>query len=301
MNHLAAAVIVMTAATLPISAADAKAQALKSTFADTASCQTIEEGEDRFTLKCAVPGGGIHAILSYWDGRAFVAYEPYYKQGGKARLHAIASDASRVFGQKIEWRMQEGGQQACAAIVRIYSTKAGILAVSDLATGKLLGDASTNAQAHELADKACLSNAKASSGTASTRTDVSPVKTVVSMTFNQQSVTESALRGQKAFDDAYRMGGISSAVDEIRNCYRKLQKQSGSSSLAYCAAMDILGGNVDAMMAQGNSKLMQKYFDRGRATDERIEAGLKKLGLSRQQRGAFEKELATAIGATLRD
>lgn len=298
---LSAAVTLMAATALSITAADAKAQMLKSTYTNTASCATVEEGEDRFTLKCSAPGSRrIHAILSYWDGQAFVAIEPFYKPGQKARLRAIANDAPGVFGQKIEWRIREG--QPCAAVMRIHSTRAGVLAVSDLATGKFLGDAATNAQAHKLADKACLSQANATSSTASTKTDASSAKKAAASTpVRQESVAQAALRGQKAFDDIYRMGGISSAIDDIRSCYRDLQKQINHAGLAYCAAMDILGGNVDAMMSRGNPQFMQKYFDRGRATDRRIAAGMRKLGLSKQQRTAFEKELAGALGATLND
>lgn len=50
--------------------------------------------------------------------------------------------------------MREG--EPCAAIIRVYSTKAGILVVNDLTTGKHVGDAKTNPQAQKLADKACL-------------------------------------------------------------------------------------------------------------------------------------------------
>lgn len=302
-GRLSTAFALATAVPLFVTTVGACAKALQSIYTNTASCVTVEEGDDRFTLKCAAPGGSrIHAILSYWDGRAFVAYDPYYKPGGKARLHAIASDASRVFGQKIEWRMREG--KPCAAVVRIHNTKAGILAVSDLATGDPLGDVGTNAQAHRLADKACLSNAKASSSVILSDTGPSSLKTAAAAPVSQESVTEAARRGQKAFDDVYRKGGISSAIDDIKSCYHKLRKQinpAGSAGLAYCGAMDILGGNVDTMMAQGNPQLMQKYFDRGRATDKRIADGMRKLGLSRQQRTAFERELASALGATLND
>lgn len=297
---LSAAFALATVASVAVSATDANA-ALKSTYTNTASCATLEEGEDRFTLRCPAPGGTVNAILSYWDGRAFVAYEPFYKPGGKARQHVIADNAPRAFGPKIEWRMQDGGRVACAAIVRIYSNKAGILFVSDLATGKHLGDASTNAQAHKLANKACLSNAKASSGTVLSDTGASSVKAASSTTASQESVTEAALRGQKAFDEVYRMGGISSAIDDIKACYGRFQRTPSKSALARCAAMDIVGGNVDAMMSRGNPQFMQKYFDRGRATDKRIAAGMRKLGLNKQQRTAFEKELSQALGATLND
>lgn len=280
---------------LIVGAVDANA-ALKSTYIETASCVTLEEGEDRFTLRCPAPGGAVNAILSYWDGRAFVAYEPHYRPGGKAQLRAIASDAPRAFGQKIEWRMRDGEQAACAAIVRIYTSKAGTLFVSDLATGRLLGSASTNAQAHQLADKACRSNAAASQPNV---TPSSAAATAVSE--RAESIREAAQRGQKAFDDVYRMGGISSAIDETKACYSKFQRQPSKPALAQCAAMDILGGNVDAMMSRGNPQFMQKYFDRGRATDRRIAAGLKRLGLNKQQRTTFEKELANALGATLND
>lgn len=322
---LSAALALATAATvLSSTAADAKAQELRSTYTNTSSCATVEEGEDRFTLECAAPGGGkVHVILSYWDGRAFVAYEPFYKPGERAQLRTIASDASRVFGQKIEWRMHEGEKTACAAIVRVHSTKAGVLAVHDLATGRHLGDAHTNAQARKLADTACLSRAKPSRSDAGARpvdappdvasssgaADLSPTaavipvsepgETVAQAAQRGESIKEAARRGQKAFDDVYRTGGISSAVDDIKACYKKLQRQPSKTALAQCAAMDILGGNVDAMMAQGNPQLMQKYFDRGRATDKRIAAGLKKLGLGKQQRATFEKELAGTLGATL--
>ncbi len=289
---LSAAFALATAAPFSVSA-DANA-ALKSTYIETASCVTLEEGEDRFTLRCPAPGGAVNAILSYWDGRAFVAYEPHYRPGGKAQLRAIASDAPRAFGQKIEWRMRDGEQAACAAIVRLHTSKAGILAVSDLATGKHLGDASTNAQAHQLADKACRSNAAAS------RPNVTPSSAAATPASERgESIKQAALRGQKAFDDLYRMGGISSAIDQTKACYKKFQRQPSKTALAQCAAMDILGGNIDAMMSRGNPQFMQKYFDRGRATDKRIAAGLKKLGLNKQQRTAFEKELANALGATL--
>lgn len=185
-------------------------------------------------------------------------------------------------------------RQACAAIVRLHTSKAGILAVSDLATGKHLGDASTNARAHQLADKACRSNAAAS------QPNVTPSSAAATPASERGgSIRETALRGQKAFDDVYRMGGISSAIDETKACYSKFQRQPSKTALAHCAAMDILGGNIDAMMSRGNPQFMQKYFDRGRATDKRIAAGLKKLGLGNEQRTAFEKELANALGATL--
>ncbi|KAB2723339.1 hypothetical protein [Brucella intermedia] len=110
-----------------------------------------------------------------------------------------------------------------------------------------------------------------------------------------------SLARSEGIRNAYRLGGISSVIDEIKACYGKFQRKPDLADLAYCGAMDILGGNLDAMMSQGNPKLAQKYFDRGRATDKRIVAGMKKLGLNKQQRDAFEKELATALGATLRD
>lgn len=147
---LSAAFVLATAAPFAVSATDAKAQVLKSTYTDTGSCVTLVEGEGRFTLKCKAPGNAqLHAILSYWDGRAFVAYEPHYKPGSKARQHALADSASRAFGQKIEWRMRDGGQAACAVIVRIYSSKVGTLIVSDLATGKHLGDAGNGSAASQ--------------------------------------------------------------------------------------------------------------------------------------------------------
>ncbi len=305
-TYLSAAVTLMAATALSITVSDANAQMLKSTYTNTASCATVEEGEDRFTLKCTAPGSNnLHAILSYWDGQAFVAIEPFYQPGQKARLRTIANDASRVFGQKIEWRLRDG--KPCAAIVRVHSTKAGILAVSDLATGNHLGDAATNAQAHKLADKACLSDAKANFSNTSTKTDVSPVNKAAATSGRQESVVQTARRGQKTFDDVYRMGGISSAIDDIKACYGKLKHKvsrtgsAGVAGLAQCAAIDILGGNVDVMMAQDNPKLMQKYFDRGRATDKRIADRMKRLGLNKQQRAAFQKELAGALGATLQD
>jgi hypothetical protein len=290
--------IALTATTISLwgSAASANSQTPRSTYADTASCVPVEEAEDRFTLRCPAPGGTVDAIPSYWDDRAFVAYEPYYKPGGKARQQVIADNAPRAFGPKIEWRMQDGGQTACAAIVRIYSNKVGILFVSDLATGKYLGDASTNAQAHRLADQACRSDAAAS------QPDVALSSAATNPASERgESVKEAALRGQKAFDDVYRMGGISSAIDDIKACYGRFQHKPSKAAFARCAAMDIVGGNVDAMMSRGNPQFMQKYFDRGRATDKRIAAGLKKLGLNKQQRTAFEKELSQALGATLND
>ncbi len=292
---LSAAFALTTATPFAVSTADAKAQLVTSTYTDTASCATVEEGEDRFTLRCPAPGDrAVNAILGYWDGRAYVAYEPFFKPNGKARQHAIADNAPRAFGPKIEWRMRDGGQAACAAIVRIYSTKTGTLFVSDLATGKHLGDTGTNAAAHKLADQACRSTAAASP------LNVAPSSSAATPTSERgESVREAALRGQKAFDDVYRMGGISSAIDDIKACYGKFQRQPSKTALAHCAAMDILGGNVDAMMSRGNPQFMQKYFDRGRATDKRIATGLKRLGLDKQQRAAFEKELANALGATL--
>ncbi|MCV9910387.1 hypothetical protein OIV19_22645 [Brucella sp. HL-2] len=292
----AAFTLAATTISLPVSATDANAQTRKSTYTDTASCKTLEEGEDRFTLRCPVPGSdGVHAILNYWDGRAYVAVELYHKPGNKTRLHTIADSASRVFGQKIEWRMREDNRTACAAIVRIYTTKAGILAVSDLSTGRHLGDARTNPQAHKLAETACRSNVAESQPGVALSSTVNPASE------RGESIKQAALRGQKAFDDVYRMGGISSAIDETKACYKKFQRTPSKPALAHCAAMDILGGNIDSMMAQGNPQRMQKYFDQGRATDKRIATGMRKLGLSKQKRTAFEKELAGTLGATLND
>ncbi|KAB2723296.1 hypothetical protein [Brucella intermedia] len=113
---------------------------MKSTYTSTASCATVEEGEDRFTLRYKAPGN--RSILAIWVTGTVKPSSPLshtYKPGKKACLRNIASDAPRVFGQQIEWRLRAG--MPCAAIVRVYSTKAGILAVSDLSNGKRLGDA----------------------------------------------------------------------------------------------------------------------------------------------------------------
>lgn len=65
--------------------------------------------------------------------------------------------------------------------------------------------------------------------------------------------------------------------------------------------MDIVAGNVDTMMTNGQPGLAQKYFGRGVATDKRIAAEMRKLGLSKQQRSTFERELATALGAEIQE
>lgn len=138
-----------------VAAARSASESLSSTYVETSKCPSIEEGEDLFTVRCAAPGGGISAILGYWDGRAYVVYEPIDKQGDKARIRDIAPTVPRAFGEKLEWRTRQG--KPCAAIIRVYTTKGGILVVNDMTTGKHLGDVRTNDEARALADKACLS------------------------------------------------------------------------------------------------------------------------------------------------
>ncbi|MGU3401322.1 hypothetical protein ACLBWS_16525 [Brucellaceae bacterium D45D] len=276
--------------TAAFTAVDANAQALKSSYTNTDSCSTIEHADDRFTLECLSPAGG-GLVLSYWDGRAYVTSDLRNKQSTKPKLRNIADNAPRAFGQKVEWRTRNGDQAPCAAIVRVYSTKAGILVVNDLRTGKHLGDAKSNVQAKAMADKACL---KASKDNA---VESLPKDRPVGK--SEGTITKAAMRASSAFSGAYRMGGISEVVDQIKDCYRTFEKKPSRANLAYCAALDILGGNVDAAMTERNPSLGQRYFGRGLSTDKRIDTGLRKLGLSKQQSKAFEQELADALGAHL--
>jgi hypothetical protein len=277
------------------------AQALTSEYMDTQSCRTIEEKEDLFTLKCPAPAGEVSAILSYWDGRAFVVYEPFLSNGSsKVHLRNIANSAPRAFGQKVEWRIRLGEQQPCAAIVRVFSTKAGVLVVNNTANGKHLGDARTNEQARKLADEACLSGAR-NDTVAMEPGRAAPASPSPVASAETETVAQAASRGEQAFQEIYQENGIAGAIEEIKSCYLGLRQQSDLSKLAYCAAMDILAGNVDVAMTQNQPDLAQGYFGRGIETDKRITNEMQNLGLDQKQRSRFDQEIAQAMGLVPND
>lgn len=285
----------------------AQAQSLTSTYFETQECRTIEEGGDKFTLRCTAPSGNVSAILSYWDGRAFVVYEPFFsKKLIKAHIRDISNAASRVFGQKLEWRQRAGEKQPCAAIIRVYSTKGGILVVNDMATGKHLGDAKTNEQARKLADKACL--VKSKDKIVAQKVDKTvPVEVLTAHASRNVSVAvtetnqQAIKRAEVKFKDLYFENGILGIIDEIKTCYEQLTQESGLSELSYCAALDIIAGNIDTMMTQGHPGLAQSYFDRGLETDKRIDGAFERLNFDTHQRAQFDQDITLALDVTLDD
>lgn len=290
-----------------VSSSAAFTQSLTSTYMETQSCRTIEEGDDRFTLRCNAPAGNVSAILSYWDGRAFVVYEPFFtRKIVKAHMRNISNIATRAFGQKLEWRLRAGEKLPCAAIIRVYNTKGGTLVVNDMATGRHLGDAKTNEQARKLADRACLSKQKDKivANRVEERLPETAPDTVTETKIDVPKVgtTEQAIRhAERKFKAVYSESGILGAVDEIKTCYKNLSVNAELSELAYCAALDIIAGNVDTMISQGDPAMTQNYFGRGLETDKRIESEFARLQISSQQRTQFDKEISIALQIKLND
>ncbi len=132
------------------------AQAMRSAYSETLSCPVTEEGEDSFTRECKGPGG-IRAVLQYVDGLFGVFYLP---MGGKEPMQRsdmteVSPNARHPYGARLEWRIRQGDEQPCAAIIRAYTATGEFLVVTALTDGRRLGRVKSNQQALSLADKAC--------------------------------------------------------------------------------------------------------------------------------------------------
>lgn len=291
-NYLA--VTLMTAA--GFTGQNASAGNFRSLYTETLSCPVTEEGEDAFTRECSGPGN-VKAILQYVDGLFGVFYLPATHNAPMERgdMLEVSPTARLPYGSKHEWRVREGESRPCAAIIRAYTIKGERLVVTDLATGIKVGLATTNAQATALADKACSANHEASSQPSEVSEDATPSKpdTVVDV----QSIAQAVALGKSAFSDAYVQTGISGAIEQIEACYGKITTGATPSSLATCAAMDIVAANVDTQMTSSYPGLAQPFFG-GTKPDDRIAHGMRVLQLDQGQQQRFEAQLAESLGAS---
>lgn len=97
-----------------------------------------------------------------------------------------------------------------------------------------------------------------------------------------------------SFGDVYQQGGISGAAEAIEACYGAFRRKATIEKLAGCAALDIVAANTDNQAIRSLGVPGYPFFS-GTKPDKRIAAGMKLLGLTRQERDAFNRAIMVAL------
>lgn len=105
-----------------------------SVLTETSKCRVADGGQDEFIKFCRGPGG-YAVVLHYFDGRAAIQFGPgigsskdEVKVTSEFEPVEVSPIAPKVFGDRAEWVLGQGGKP-CAAIIRVYTPKSSMLIV----------------------------------------------------------------------------------------------------------------------------------------------------------------------------